>query len=164
LPTTHYVGSQVRFETCQKVLTLVSNTFDWNRDLRNRDSEFSDRRSTAADAKAALLQAYWAAQEAAEPTREARQAERLAIAEARESRRAEREQVKFDEQKRIAAEAAERDAAIAAEAAAIAAQARAEIEARETANKNRVARVLADEATRKAERDRRYANRKARQA
>ncbi len=158
MPATHYIGSQVRFETCQKVLTLVSNTFDWNRDLRNiKDSEFSDRRSTAADAKAALLQAYRAAQEAAEPTRKARQAERLAIAEARESRRAERAQVKFDEQKRIAAEAVERDAAIAAEA-------RAEIEARELANKNRVARVLADEAARKAERDRRYANRKARHA
>jgi hypothetical protein len=122
-----------------------------------RNSEFSDRRSTAADAKKALLQAYRAAEEAAEPTREVKQAERLAIAEARELRRAEREQVKLEEQNRIAAEKAERDAAL--EAAA-----KAEIEAREIADKNRITRVLEDEAARKAERDRRYANRKARQA
>jgi len=126
--------------------------------LRNiRNNELSDRRGTAADAKAALLQAYRAAKEAAEPTREARQAERLAIAEAREARRAEREQLKLEEQNRIEAETAERDAALAAAA-------RAEIEAREMADKNRIARVLEDEAARKAERDRRYANRKARQA
>lgn len=121
-----------------------------------RDTEFSDRRSTAADAKAALLKAYRAAQEAAEPNRLARQAERQAVAEAREERRAERDRQKAEELERIRAEAAEREAAI--EAAA-----RAEIEAIEAAQKNRVSRVILDEAARKAERDRRYANRKARQ-
>ena len=126
--------------------------------MRNiRNNELSDRRGTAADARAALLRAYRAAKEAAEPTREAKQAERHAITEARESRRAEREQAKFDEQSRIDAKTAERNAAIAAVA-------RAEVDAREVADKNRIARVVEDEAARKAERDRRYANRKARQA
>ncbi len=126
--------------------------------MRNiRNNELTDRRSAAASAKASLLQAYRAAKEAAEPTREARQAERLAIAEARESRRAEREQVKLDKQTRIDAETAEREAAIAAAA-------RADIEVREMADRNRIARVIEDEAARKAERDRRYANRKTRQA
>ena len=125
------------------------------RALKNQD--LNDRRSAASDAKAAQLQAYRAAIEAAAPTREARQAERLEIAEARDARRAERERVKLEEQNRIAAEAAEREAAIAAAA-------RAEAEARELANKTRIARVLEDEAARKAERDRRYANRKARRA
>lgn len=122
-----------------------------------RNNELSDRRSSAADAKAALLQAYHAAKAAAEPTQLARQAERVAIAAAREERRAERERVKTEERERIRAEAEEREAAIAAAA-------RAEIDAREAAEKNRISRVLEDEAARKAERDRRYANRKARQA
>lgn len=65
--------------------------------------------------------------------------------------------MKRDEAERRAAEASERQAAIDAAA-------RAETEARETAEKTRIARVLEDEAVRKAERDRRYANRKARRA
>lgn len=126
--------------------------------MRNiRNNEVSERRGSAADAKAALLQAYRAAKAAAEPTQLARQAERVAIAAAREERRAERERVKTEERERIRAEAEEREAAIAAAA-------RAEIDAREAAEKNRISRVLEDEAARKAERDRRYANRKARQA
>lgn len=123
--------------------------------VKNKD--LNDRRSAANDAKAAQLQAYRAAIEAAAPDREAKQAERLAIAEAREARRAERERIKLEEQNRIAAEAAEREAAIAVAA-------RAEADARELANKTRIARVFEDEAARKAERDRRYANRKARRA
>ncbi|MBP0583045.1 hypothetical protein J8I29_27210 [Labrys sp. LIt4] len=126
--------------------------------MRNiRDDELSDRRGKAVSAKAALLQAYRAAKEAAEPGREARQAERIAFAEAREFRRAEREQVKLAEQARVEAEMAAREAMIVAAA-------RAEAEERELAAKNRIARVLQDEAARKAERDRRYANRKARRA
>lgn len=126
--------------------------------MRNiRNNEVSERRGSAADAKAALLEAYRAAKAAAEPTQLARQAERVAIAAAREERRAERERVKTEERERIRAEAEEREAAIAAAA-------RAEIDAREAAEKNRISRVLEDEAARKAERDRRYANRKARQA
>ena len=124
--------------------------------LKNtRANDLSERRGAAADAKAALLKAYLTAKEAAEPTRLARQAERLAVATAREERRTERERVKLEEQERIEAEAAERRAA--ADAAA-----RAEIEAREKAEKDRISRVIEDEAARKAERDRRYAARKAR--
>lgn len=122
-----------------------------------RNNDLSDRRAAAAQAKSALLNAYRAAKTAADPARLERQAERIAIAAAREERRLERERVKRIEAERLTAEAAARQAAI--EAAA-----RAEIEAREAAEKNRIARVLEDEAARKAERDRRYANRKARQA
>ncbi len=131
--------------------------FKRNTDLKNtRDNDLSDRRSAAADAKAALLQSYRAAKEAAEPTRLARQEERMAVAVAREERRAERERLKLDEQKRTQAAAAERQAT--ADAAA-----RAEVEAREKAETDRISRVIEDAALRKAARDLRYANRKARQ-
>lgn len=122
----------------------------------SKDNDLSDRRSAAADAKATLLQGYRAAKEAAEPTRLARQAERLAVATAREERRDERERVRLEERERVHNEAAERQAA--ADAAV-----NAEVEARKAADRNRVSRVIEDEAARKAERDRRYANRKARQ-
>lgn len=122
-----------------------------------RNNDLSDRRSAAAEAKSALLNAYRTARTTDEPTRLARQAERATIAAAREERRLKRERVKLDEAERQAAEAAERQAA--AEAAAC-----AETEAREEAERNRIARVIDDEAARKAERDRRYANRKARRA
>ena len=129
-----------------------------DKDLKNaRNNELSDRRTAAADAKIILLNAYRAARDAAGPEQAAKQVERQAVAAAREERRAERDRIKREEQERVHAEAAERQAAI--EAAA-----RAETEAREMADKNRISRVIEDEAARKAERDRRYANRKARQA
>ncbi len=81
----------------------------------------------------------------------------MAVAAAREERRVERERVKRSEADRRATEAAEQ--LTAADAAV-----RADTEARETAERNRIALVLEDEAARKAERDRRYANRKARRA
>ena len=121
-----------------------------------KNKDITDRRSSSAEAKAALLQAFLAAKKAAEPTLEARQAVRLAAAAAREKRRAEREQAKREDEARILAEAAERDGAKAAAA-------KAEADARELADKNRIAQVVEDYAARKAERDRRYANRKARQ-
>jgi hypothetical protein len=58
--------------------------------------------------KAALLQAYQAAQKAAEPTREARQKERMALADARDKRRALREQEKREEQAQLEAQAPDR--------------------------------------------------------
>lgn len=122
-----------------------------------RNNELSSRRAASADAKTALLNAYRTAKTAAEPTNLARQAERMAIAGAREERRLERERVKFAESERLVTDAAE-------ELKAAAAEARAETEAREVREKNRIARVTAEEAARKAERDRRYATRKARQA
>lgn len=121
-----------------------------------KKTELSERRSTSAAAKAALLQAYRAAQKAAEPHRAAREQERIQIAEAREARKTAREQAKREEQARLDAEAREREAAIAKAATA-------EADAREQAYDKRIARVLDDEAMRKAMRDQRYAARKARQ-
>lgn len=127
---------------------------------RSKSNDLADRRSAAADSKAALLRAYRAKIEAAEPTRLARQAELVALATAREERRAERDRIKSEElereqeQERVRAEAAAYE-----EAANVAA--RAEAKARER-DDSMIARVVKDEAARKAERDRRYANRKAR--
>ena len=56
--------------------------------MKKRDNELQDRRKVATDAKTALLEKFRAAQSA--PDREARQAERVAIAAAREERHAER--------------------------------------------------------------------------
>lgn len=126
--------------------------------MRNlRNNELADRRSAAADAKAILLNAYRAAKEIAEPTRLARQAERVSLVEAREARRAERDRLKLEERTRLEATAAEEKATAVAAAVA-------ETEARENAENARIARLVGDEAARKAERDRRYAARKARQA
>ncbi|WP_314092927.1 DUF6481 family protein [Shinella sp. M31] len=122
-----------------------------------RNNDFSDRRIAAAEAKSSLLNAYRTARSTDEPARLARQAERATIAAAKEKRRLERERVKRDDAERQAAEAAERQAAADAET-------RAKIEAREEAERNRIARVVEDEAARKAARDLRYANRKARRA
>jgi len=126
--------------------------------LKNaRNNELSDRRGAAKEAKAALLNAFRAAKDSNDPTKLAKQAERQAVAAAREKRHAEQQRAKIEERERLQAEAIERQAA--AEAAA-----KAEIEARETAESDRVAREIEEEAARKAERDRRYASRKARQA
>lgn len=124
--------------------------------MRNlKNNELADRRSAAVSAKAALVEAYRAAKESAGPEHEAKLAERRAIAEAREQRRAERELAKREEQKRLESEKAALEAA-AAEAAA------AEAASRALAEKERLASLMLDEVARKAERDRRYANRKAR--
>jgi hypothetical protein len=129
-----------------------------DKNLKNtRRDDLSDRRTAAADAKAVLLNAHRSAMAAAEPTRVARQAERVAIASAREERRIGRERVKLEEAKRLATEAADREAA--AHAAV-----QAEQDARLAKDNALIARMVEDEATRKAERDKRYANRKARQA
>jgi hypothetical protein len=125
--------------------------------LKNiRDKDLSERRKAAAEAKATLLRNYRVAKEAAEPTRLARQEERVAAAKVKEELRAARERAKLEEQQRVQAEIVERQAAADAVAAA-------EVAAREAAENKRISRVVEDEAARKAERDRRYANRKARQ-
>ena len=131
-------------------------------DVRNTKlNDIADRRAAALNAKAALLQSYRASMEAAEPTRVARQQEKLELAAAREKRREDREQLKAqaraqqEEQAKVAAEAA-----AAEEAAAVAAE--AEDKARHNTD-SLIARVVRDDAARKAERDRRYATRKARQ-
>ncbi|GGG05450.1 hypothetical protein GCM10010924_37530 [Rhizobium wenxiniae] len=91
-----------------------------------RNNELTDRRSAAADAKAALLTAYRAAKTAAEPSRSARQAERISLVEAREARRAERERLKHEERLRIETLAVQEQAATEAAATA-------EVEARRSA-------------------------------
>ncbi|PZM10736.1 DUF6481 family protein [Rhizobium tubonense] len=120
------------------------------------DNGFAERRKAAAEAKKLLLKKFETAPKADDPEMVAKRAEREAISAARELRRAERERLKQEANERQLAEAAAlTEAATAAE--------RADAEARESAAKDRIARVIADEAERKAERDRRYAARKARQ-
>jgi hypothetical protein len=127
--------------------------------IHTKTNDLADRLSAAAAAKAALLQSYRAKMADGDPARLMRQEERRAIAAARDERHAERDRLKREareqEQKRADAEAAERLAA--AEATALAERAR-----RERLD-GLVARTIADEALRKAERDRRYSSRKSRQ-
>lgn len=121
-----------------------------------KERNFSDRRQTANEAKKALLEKFKARPSDDDPEVQARRAERQAIAEAREKREAERR-----EQRRLEAEREEREKlerTAAAEAAA-----KAEAEERAKKEDDLVARLLADEADRKAKRDARYAARKARQ-
>lgn len=138
------------------------------------ENDLASRRGAAAEAKAALLNAHRAAKEAAEPTRLERQEERLGVAVARDGRRAERDQAKLEARERLQAEAKQEEAAkleererIQAEAmkvqTAIEAAAKAKTEASEKALNDRVARVVEDAAAHKAARDRRYAERKAKQ-
>lgn len=124
-------------------------------------NDFSDRRSSAVVAKAALLQAYRAEMDASDPARMARQEERLAIAAARDARRSERDRLKAEAlELHQAEERCRAEAATFLDTANVAA--RAKIEAEQKSD-NMIARVIKDEATRKADRDQRYANRKARQ-
>ena len=118
------------------------------------DNDFASRRGASLKAKAAQLKAHHAALTAAEPTRLERQEERREIAAAREVRHAERDQVKLEERDRVLSDAVKEQ--VATDEAA-----KTQAEASEKALNDRVSRVIEDEAARKAERDRRYANRKA---
>lgn len=127
-----------------------------------REKDIFERRNAANEAKKALLERFKARPAADDPAVLARQAERKAILEARAIREAEKARLK---QERLAAEAAEKAAReAAAEAARLEAEAKAREEAalREAEENERISRVLADEAERKAKRDARYAARKAR--
>lgn len=121
--------------------------------MRNKnENDFADRRRAAADAKAARLEAHRVAKEAAEPNRLARQEERMAVAAARDERHAERARIKLEEQEPSAEIQVAADAAVKAEDAA-----------REKVQQDSVARDAENKAAQKAERDRRYADRRARQ-
>lgn len=127
-----------------------------------REKDFSERRNAANEARKALLERFKAKPAADDPAVLARQAERKAILEARAIREAEKQKQK---QERLAREAAEKAAREAAEEAArleAEAKAAAEAKIREAEENERIARVLADEAERKAKRDARYAARKSR--
>lgn len=146
-------------ETKHEGLTFRSHEILQDTELiHTMTNDLADRRSAAADAKAALLQSFRARMAAGDPTRQARQEERRVIAAARDERHAERDRLKREkheqEQRRIEAETAERQAAVDAIA-------QAERERRESVD-GLIARVVKDEALRKAERDLRYSNRKAR--
>lgn len=118
--------------------------------MKRKEAEFVERRSAANDAKAALLEKARARKN--DPEAVSRREEHAALAAAREER---------EEAKRLAAEQkrredAEREAALAAERQA------AEEAAKKAASEDLVARLLQDEAARKAQRDSRYAARQAR--
>ncbi|HEY4202510.1 MAG TPA: DUF6481 family protein [Devosiaceae bacterium] len=104
-----------------------------------KDNSFEERRKASLEAKKQLLKKFEAAPKPDDPEMLAKRAEREAIARAREERQAERARLKAEV---AAAKQAEIDAQAAAEAAK--------------------RRVLTPE-EQKAERDRRYAARKARQ-
>lgn len=121
------------------------------------DNSFAERRKTAESARRQLLVKFASAPKPTDPEMQERLAAREAIASARAVRRADRDALKAAENHRLLMEAA-------AMAEAAHAHEKAEAEARQAEVSNRIARVVADEATRKAERDRRYAARKARRA
>lgn len=127
-----------------------------------REKDIFERRNAANEAKKALLERFKARPTEDDPAVVARKAERQAILAARAERDAEKAKLK---QERLAREAAERAAReAAAEQARLEAEAKAaeESKLRESEENERIARLLADEAERKAKRDARYAARKAR--
>ena len=125
--------------------------------LRNlNDNSFAERRKSAENAKRELLAKFASTPKSTDPAMQERLAAREAVAAAREARRAERDALKAAEKERLLMAAAALTAAAQAQEKAVAEAAQAEID-------NRNSRVMADEAARKAERDRRYAARKARQ-
>jgi len=119
-----------------------------------KEKGFNERRQTADEARKALLEKF-KTKPVDDPAFQARMAERKAIAEAREQREAEKKRLKQAKAEAEARERAERQAA--EEAATL-----AEVEAKAQAETDLVARLLADEADRKAKRDAKYAARKAR--
>lgn len=126
-----------------------------------KSNDLSDRRSSALDAKAELLRTYRAKMDADKPTRIAREQERMTIAVARDARRSERDRLKAEEQALLQAEE-RREAEAAAHLDAANVALRAKVEAEQKSD-TMIARVIKDEASRKADRDKRYADRKARQ-
>lgn len=127
-----------------------------------REKDIFERRNAANEAKKALLERFKTRPAADDPAVVARKAERQAILAARAERDAEKAKLKQERLAREAAERATREAA--AEKARLEAEAKAaeESKLRETAENERIARLLSDEAERKAKRDARYAARKAR--
>jgi len=126
-----------------------------NRMLRTKD--YSDRRSDAINAKAALLEKFKSA--TAAPDLAEKLAARAEVARLRDARHAARDAEKRKAQESAAAEVA----AIAEAEAQRKADEAATLEAGKLAQERRIALVLSDDAARKAARDLRYAKRKAAQ-
>ena len=116
-----------------------------------KDNDFAERRTAALTAKQALLEKFKTKPDENDPAVQAKIAERKARAEAKEARA----EAKRREVARKKEEEAARLAAIEAEKVA-------EEAARRAVANERVNRVVADEAERKAARDARYAARKQR--
>jgi hypothetical protein len=111
-----------------------------------RRNDFNDRRDDAANARKAMLERFKSRPPANDPEVLAKQAERIAIAEARDKRRAEREAIRKAEEERLAAEK------LAAELA--------ELQRKEEEARRRAEAEALQVAAQKAARDLRYANRK----
>lgn len=140
---------------------------------RLKDVGFAERRETAVNTRLALVKKMQ--ERLAGSDIESKLAERHVIVEARNRRLAEKEEIRLQEEARLAAIRAEEEAKLAAERAAeevrLAAEREAEAKRLEeekaaaTARANaRAGRVLSDLAEAKAKRDAKYAARKARQA
>lgn len=108
-----------------------------------KSKEYSDRRSDAFNAKAALLEKFRRA--TAAPDLAAKLATRCEVAQARDTRRASREAERLAEQQIAAAEVA----AVAEQEIRRQAAEAATIEASQSAQDRRIALVLSDEAARK---------------
>jgi hypothetical protein len=129
---------------------------------KSKEPDFAERMSAAAKAKKADLERFRAKTGPNDPGFAEREAARRAIAEAREKRAAERKAARLASEAREAEEKAARDAALAAERLVREAALEAEKLAREKVAAEQAIRDAALEAERKAERDARYAARKAR--
>ena len=122
-----------------------------------KKAQFSNSRGDAASANAARMAAFLSTKADSEQRRLENETKRTEIAAARAARQLERDQLKQAEIDQKNAEiAAQRQREADEAAAVISAQ-----EAQQQELKDRIARVLTDDAVRKAERDRRYAKRKA---
>ena len=128
-----------------------------------REKSFAERRVAATDAVAARLAKFHDKPAADDPAVLAREAERKAIRAARKIRDDQRATAKLEQLAREASEKAEREAALEAERIAAEEAKAAEEAAKGAALSVLAARVIADEAERKAARDKRYAARKASQ-
>ena len=122
---------------------------------------FQDRQASAAKAKQALLEKFRSRPAADDPAVQQRDAERRAVVEARKQREAEKAEKRrleeIERQKRLAAEEAARVQALAD-------QQRREAEEAELKAAEEAELKVMIEAEKKAERDARYAARKARKA
>jgi hypothetical protein len=123
---------------------------------------FADRQKANQGAKAKLLERFKARPTADDPVMLARAAERRAVEEARAARQEERRLAEQQKREEIEAAIRAKEAAEAEERAAQQAALDAEADARRQTELDRARRVIEDEVARKAARDKRYADRKAR--
>ncbi len=131
-----------------------------------KGESFQDRQSAVIEAKKALLEKFKSRPGPDDPAVKAREAERLAVAQAREKRLVEREAQRKVEAAALAArKAADEAARVEAERLAEITRiegARVEAELDRLGKEEAIAKKAEEEAAKKADRDARYAARKAR--